>query len=230
VLLRLASILSVIKPFRFFNSMLLVLRKIGWLLLILVLLESLLDQWVTAQMQTLLADPQGTPPTIYAFGLFSMLLSLTFPACLVVLVMTTLSGSWQNLIGNFNHVLIESLRAWGRTLNWTLLFIIPGLYKWLKLSLVPLVVLLSNDYQDGKLDALDESENLTKGQLLHLVFIFSVFGIVLPTLMTQFDEYRNLWHTPLSAIGLGVFETLASVVFCLWLVKIYLKPLREDYL
>lgn len=59
---------------------------------------------------------------------------------------------------------VESLRALGKTILGLVLFIIPGLYFYVRYSQVPYVVMFSDAYKSGKADALKLSNFLTVGK------------------------------------------------------------------
>jgi hypothetical protein len=62
----------------------------------------------------------------------------------------------------FKHLIIETVRSYGKIALWSLLLLLPGLYKYLRLSLVGYVVQFSEDYDSGSKDALKMSSELTK--------------------------------------------------------------------
>lgn len=212
---------SVIFYFGFSQSLKTVLRQVGWAILVMAILESSIDVWITGQMQVLLSNPEGTSPVVYAYGLCSILISLLFPTAMIVMIVTALKGSWGHLFEDLNQVMIETLRTWGVALSWSFLLIVPGLIKWLRLSLVPFVVMLDPAYKKGEKDALQESERLTRGKFWLLLFAFVLMTIVVPLILTSFDDYKVIWRTPLASLLYHVVETLVSISFILWLLKIF---------
>lgn len=72
----------------------------------------------------------------------------------------------RNLFGHiqyyFKHLIIETVRSYGRIALWSLLLLLPGLYKYLRLSLVGYIVQFSEEYDSGAKDALEMSSELTK--------------------------------------------------------------------
>ena len=73
----------------------------------------------------------------------------------------------------------ESLRALGITLLWSLLLILPGIYKYFRFLFVINVVLLDPKYMNGEVDALKESERLTKGIWIPLMFLSVLSGVLM---------------------------------------------------
>jgi hypothetical protein len=93
--------------------------------------------------------------------------------------------------------------------------------KWLKLSLVPFVVMLDPAYERGEKDALKESEALATGKFWILLFAFVLMTIVVPLIMTSFDEYKVIWRTPVWSLAYHAVDSLVSISFIIWLLKIY---------
>ncbi len=67
---------------------------------------------------------------------------------------------------------VEGFRMTGQILLWSLLLIIPGIYKQIQYLFVPFVVLFDSEYKSGKVDALNKSAQLSKGIFWNLGFIF----------------------------------------------------------
>src|SRR5690606_15340708 len=59
-------------------------------------------------------------------------------------------------------------------LLYSLLFLIPGLVKMIRLIFVPLVVMIYRPYHEGKVDALKESSRLTMGAFWGIASFFLV--------------------------------------------------------
>ncbi len=71
---------------------------------------------------------------------------------------------------------IESLRALGKTILGLVLFIVPGLYYYIRYSQVPFVVMFSNAYKTGKADALKMSNYLVAGNAIKVTLFLIVTG------------------------------------------------------
>lgn len=105
---------------------------------------------------------------------------------------------------------IESLRVITSVLLWSLLFIIPGIFRYTRLSLYPYVIYFDNDYKEGKKDVLTASNDLVRGVGL-IIFLILVLPIV-PYLISH-DLIKNLTgilHLQ-SLFGVKIFNTLISV-------------------
>jgi hypothetical protein len=205
------------------------LFKAGPFVYLALLFSTFVDQWITRNLHALLMSQDGVGIGIWIYGLISIANSFLLPVFAFVFVVisqkesTELSNEnyfkkcWQE----FNQVLIEFIRTWGKCLAWGFLFIIPGIVKWFRLIFVPFIVLLDPAYRRGEKDALEESEKLTHGQFSSIFVLFFVFSLLLPFIMTSFDQYKTLVKTPISALFLLIFESIFLITFILLLLKLY---------
>lgn len=70
-------------------------------------------------------------------------------------------------------LVLESLRVFAKTLLWTLMLVLPGLFQMWRLYLVPFIVMLNPDYDEGRLDALKHSHALIRGHdFIWVLFLF----------------------------------------------------------
>lgn len=217
-----------------------VLRRVGAYLFLIAVVGGALDQWISQAMQAQLMSTEGAGSMIWVYGLFSILVSMVFPLLSLVLVVLALQEPliftptelFSRALGELNQVLIETLRSWGRAMAWSFLFILPGLIKWLRYSFVPLIALCLPSYRQGERDALKTSEQVSRGQLGKLIGLFAVFSVILPLVMTSFDEYKLIWKTPVASLLLTAAECSLTVIFMLLLIRIFAnaaeKNLRES--
>jgi len=87
-----------------------------------------------------------------------------------------------SLTQSFHQSLIESLRKILSSMNYTLLLVIPGLIRWVRLYFVIPITLLSKTYTEGRTDALLHSQALSKKcfwPLLGLIFVQGVTTLTL---------------------------------------------------
>ena len=106
-------------------------------------------------------------------------------------------------------VVLEGLRSVARIALWSLMILLPGLYKWAKLFLVPYIVVLSQPYQAGKVDALAYASQMAQkgGRVYYLsLAIFMPLSILLPPL---------LYFGPLKESAL-IWRFLFSMSFIFW--------------
>ncbi len=191
-------------------------KSVGLPIFAWLTLGGALDQWLTQRMQNILSSPDGLSNWIWAYGLASILASLIFPTTALIWVIRkkfTFQGLYQ--------LFIETLRAWGQALSWSFLFIIPGLVRWLRLSFVPFITLESKAYARGEVDALETSILLSKGRLGKLIGLIFIFSLLIPLLLTTWDDNRMIWQTPTASLTLTLVETLSTILFFLLLHRLF---------
>jgi hypothetical protein len=86
--------------------------------------------------------------------------------------------SWQVLKRLVAPLTIETLRALARILLWACLFIVPGMYWYLRYQFVSYVVLFDPSYAQGKVDALIESGRVADGVKRYLLLLFLISILV----------------------------------------------------
>ena len=96
-------------------------------------------------------------------------------------------------------LMTESLRALAMTILWTLVFILPGVYKYVRYFLVGYVVVADPEYHNGKVDALKESNRLVKGITLQL-FVFVTILVFLDGWQSSLRERFPLVEEPFIAV------------------------------
>lgn len=74
--------------------------------------------------------------------------------------------------------IIESLRAFLKSVRWGFLFIIPGLVKAIRYQFVTFIICTDENYEKGEIDVLNASEKLTQKHLLSLFILFVIFGLI----------------------------------------------------
>lgn len=208
--------------------------KKGFLTLLIVhIIYAILDQLLSSALDKTLLDTNGSQTfALIVFGSFSMLLNLGLTTLLSFysfFLLAQVGGQYSSPFYSFftqklESFFIENLRSWGRIFLYSLCLILPGIRKALQLSMVPLVTLFSESYQSGEIDALEESQKITRGQLLRVMGIFFIFYVIFPLFMSiAFDEYRIFWETPLSAFLLVVGELVIALFLNTWLFRFYFK-------
>lgn len=80
----------------------------------------------------------------------------------------------------FNELLIENTRVMARVIFWLPFFLLPALYKYVRLSMVSFIVLIDRDYDSGNADALKRSAELTRGRFFICFFALMVAGLLEP--------------------------------------------------
>lgn len=204
----------------FFSENLQVFKKVFLPLFVVVVLTNSIDQYLNIRVEAALLDSSEPQQKIYFFGFISLLSSIIFPVlCMAVALfgLNTLTG-WQDSLSNFlkknlNQFYIETLRSWGKTLLWCLFLILPGIWKYIQLSLVPFVVTSSKKYDEGQEDALKRSAEIVRSHWFLVLGIFVVFHLFIPmTLSTFFDSYRLLWKTPIRSLLLSALDAYLLLI------------------
>jgi hypothetical protein len=198
----------------FFARNLLIFKRIGLPLFVLTLIYTSLDQLLTINTEAAMRSPNGTSPWIWVYGFSSLIVGIIFPIMGVLVVIygaqnpeTSEKDLWDYIQQHINQMSIEILRSWGKTLTWSLLFILPGIWKYLEYTMIPFVVTLSKAYDRGDQDALVASTYLVRSKLLRVSAILLLFHLIFPSILTVFfDEYRLVWHTPVAALVLTLID------------------------
>lgn len=203
----------------FFAENLRIFRKAALPLFILVVLSNTIDQYLNLNIEQALQSPTGLNNQAYFYGLLSILSSVVCPVVLMTISLSALRQNQtqldlQSFITKYSEqIFIETLRAWGKSLLWALCFIIPGIWKFVEYSLVPIVVTSSEEYEQGKVDALKLSSHLFRKYWLRIIFIVVIFHLFIPlVLATFFDVYRLIWKTPLASLFLSLLDTYILLI------------------
>ncbi|WP_374028742.1 hypothetical protein [Bdellovibrio bacteriovorus] len=220
---------------KFFAENLQVFKKVFLPLFVLVVLSSNIDQYLNLHIESALRDPNGAQQQVYLWGFLSIISSIVFPVLLMTVALyalNTLVGfadGLESFLGkNLNQVAIETLRSWGKTLLWSLLFILPGVWKYIEYSLVPLVVTTSKRYDEGKEDALQKSSQIVRRNFGKVFGVFVLFHLFLPVLLSGlFDSYRLVWKTPLASLVLSALDTYLLLVSTHILFNIFRSEVRK---
>ncbi|MNK01119.1 hypothetical protein D3C87_189130 [compost metagenome] len=222
----------------FFSENLKIFKRVALPLFLIVVLSSNIDQYLNLQIENALRDPQGAEKTIYFYGFISILSSVIFPVLLTITALFAVS-SLSNSIGSFsftgffkknlNQVFIEMIRAWGKTLLWSLLLILPGLWKYLEYTFVPFVVTLSKKYDAGELDALKASSQIVRKNAFKILGVLLLFHMFIPAVMASFfDSYRLFWKTPAQSLFLNLIDTYLLLISVQILFYIFKNEVNHD--
>lgn len=199
------------------------LRKVGPVLLAWFVLTQLFDQWVLVSTQKVMMSDKGQSG-IWIFATLSILSSILTPLVATLLVLSSWTTLGNNAVAAFKFfrahlswLIREQLRVFGKVILWSLLFILPGIWKFMELSLVPWVVCLDPEYQAGRKDSLQASREVFYRIWGRLTLLGLVFWLLIPFLMTSFDSYRSYSAHPMSAFGLSLVDVCIFILFQ-WLV------------
>ncbi|HEY1079190.1 MAG TPA: hypothetical protein VGE46_03800 [Bdellovibrio sp.] len=219
----------------FFAENLQVFKKVFLPLFALVVLSSNIDQYLNLHIENALRDPMGAQSEVYLFGFISLIFSVIFPViltCITLYALNTRTG-WTASLGDFlgkhlNQVFIETLRSWGKSLLWSLLLILPGIWKYIQYSLVPFVVTSSQQYDEGREDALKKSATIVRRHWVSILFVLVFFHLILPLVVTTlFDAYRLVWKTPLQSLALSGLDTYLFIISTHILFNIFRSEVKN---
>lgn len=197
-----------------------------------MLASTFLDQFLNRQIEDVIKSPAGLSNIIWFWGAISLISSMVFPLlfslfCSHALVHTASSTS-HFVAEKFELSLLETIRAWGKTFLWSLLFIIPGLIKYSYYLLTPFVVFFSQKYSRGEVDALKYSELISKKFWWKLNFWLTLFYFIFPLLISSFlDDYRLFRTHPFTALICVMLECLLVLIFHYQILKLFLTKLDE---
>jgi hypothetical protein len=220
----------------FFARNLQIFKRIGLPLFVLTLIYTSLDQLLTINTEATMRNPNGGTTWIWIYGFSSLIVGIIFPILGILVVLygaqaseTDEKGLWQFIHHHINQLSIEILRSWGKTLLWSLLFILPGIWKYLEYTMIPFVVTLSKKYDHGDEDALKASAHLVRAQLLKVSAILLIFHLIFPSILTVlFDEYRLVWHTPFSALVLTLVDVYLFIFSTQLLLSVFESQNKQE--
>lgn len=198
-----------------------------------VLLSTLTDQYVQKKVEFLISSKDGLTSELWLWGALSIVTAVLFPLiisllCAFVLVIGNKKLS-QFLSENLELGLVETLRAWGKTFLWSLLFIFPGIVKYINYILTPFVVAFSERYKNGEVDALEYSTQISKNFWWSIKIWLGVFYVLIPVILYfLLDEYRTFNNHPISATAVVFLETVFELVFHYILLKLFIKYLNAS--
>lgn len=213
-------------------------KKIFLLLFVATFVATQVDQSIAKKVEETMRGPDGFSNAVFLWGVLSLVCSLVFPALLTLLslfALTENASPLKNLARYFkrhiNQLMIESLRCWGKILQWSFLAIIPGLIKYYFFSLVPYVVVQSKVYDRGETDALELSTRLVKKNVWKILALVLVFHIFIPLVLTSlFDEYRIFRETPIGSLVLTLLDTYLLLVSTQCFLMVFQKSIGREVL
>jgi hypothetical protein len=129
---------------------------------------------------------------------------------------------------SFELSVVETLRAWGKIYLWSFVFIFPGIIRYINYILTPFVVVFSQKYQNGEVDALEYSAKISKNFWWSIKLWLGLFFVIVPLLFYfVFGDYRLFTSHPLAATGVVFLETISELLFHYILLKLFIKFLNE---
>lgn len=220
----------------FFHDSLRVFKKAFPFAFPLIVLSSNLEQLLNKLVEGAVRNPQGAQSDVIFYGALSIIWSVAFPVFLTASILYFIcserdfTAPFTSFIKkHLNQLYIEIMRAWGKSLLYGLLLILPGFWKFIKLIYVPYVVVASRQYEQGQIDALATSEAVfAKHRVATIMIIFTAY-IFLPLFMAAlFDGYRSLVQTPLPSLLLNAIDTYFIIFVHFILFTIFKNEVRKS--
>lgn len=193
------------------------------------------DQFTTKQIEGLIRSTDGITSMIWVWAGISLILSILFPTIVAIISLYALkNNSIQNITSffgkNLELTVLETMRAWGVSILWGFLFIIPGIIKMSYYYLTTFVVLFLPEYAEGQADALKKSEEISKHHWVTLNLLVTLFYLVIPVITSSiFDEYTVFDKHPYSAAIYCGFEAITTLLFHYVVLKLFLNYFIPDF-
>ncbi len=190
------------------------------------------DQYIALKVERLVSSPKGLSDTLWVWGTLSLLSAIFFPMLFAILCSYNIVKQPPSFADYFEENLelsmIESLRSWGKSFMWSLVFILPGIAKFILFTLTPYVVLFSRKYKEGAVDALQYSSLICKQNLKKVNLWLTVFYVGVPiALYFTVEPYRLLRDYPLAGTLIIFLKTLAEYGFHYMMLKIFLNYMNQ---
>lgn len=193
-------------------------------------ISSIFEHFLVKKIEGVVNSSDPSTATLIGYASLHLLNGIIFPTLITLLALSYLrnkkNGSPQYQIEGSpsNQLFIETLRSWGKTTWWFLALILPGLYKFISYSYVPIIVYLDPEYDKGAVDALEASEASFRKNWLATCFIFVAFYLVFPIMLSSIlDSYKDFNETPMLALLVSVFNGSLSLFAFLLLAEIYIR-------
>jgi hypothetical protein len=217
-------VVTTINKLKFFKAL-----KSSFLLIFLAtLIFRIVDQFTTKQIEGIIRSSDGISSSIWLWGGLSLFLSILFPTLVAIISLYALKNNSLRQFGSFlgNNLelsILETMRAYGISILWGFLFIIPGLIKMSYYYLTTFVVLFLPEYAEGKVDALKKSDEISKHHWVTLNLLITLFYFIIPIITsTIFDEYTVFDKHPLSAAAYCGLEAVFTLLFHYIVLKLFL--------
>jgi hypothetical protein len=131
---------------------------------------------------------------------------------------------------HLNALVIEEIRVFAAVLRRLPFFLLPSLAEYLRLSLVPYVVLLDPGYEAGQTDALNKSRSLARRRWVLLgVMLWVTF--VVPWIakdLIQGDSHLALWENPARELFIVLFNFFWNTAAALVWYQLYRLLSADD--
>lgn len=201
-------------------------------------ISSIFEHFLVKKIEGVVNSSDPSTATLIGYASLHLLNGIVFPTLITLLVLSYLRNikkaapEYQIESSPSEQLFIETLRSWGKTTWWFLALIIPGIYKFIAYSYVPIIVYLDPNYDKGAVDALKASEAQFRKNWVATCFIFIAFYLVFPIMLSSIlDSYKDFNETPMLALLVSMFNGGLSLFAFLLLAEIYIqdniKPLEN---
>lgn len=222
-----------------FRETLRILKTAGLPAFLTLVVSAVVDQDLNNRLEVLLTSDDGGGSALWMLASASFVSGLVFPlivttCCLFGLIQARGGGEdGPHFIGRtFQQLAIETLRAWGSTLRWGLLLIIPGFIRIFTLVFVPFVVCLHGPYDRGEADALKTSARYVRRRLFATAGTVALFHLIIPLVLTDLlDPWRSYQRTPGAAALCSLLDLFLAVLATQILFRLFesaRKELRDE--
>lgn len=179
-------------------------------------------------------EESGTPLFLVVIAtLASLLLSLAISGTQLSLVARLIFKRTTRLsaLRSIELIMIESLRAVAATALRLPLLILPAIYEWVRLTPVPMIVLLDEAYARGERDILEASRAFFKEHrtLVFGLVIVSLFFFTLEfSLSSAPADSLPIWQAPLQHMGSIAVIALAHFATDIFVVAMYTRAVDRS--
>lgn len=186
---------------------------------------------VSLFIESLNIDPQGQYNLWISGQLFQFSIDMMVSVTLFFLVPLRMldeeanrpnSNLWQWGNRKIWPLTIESLRVAAKLLMWSILFILPAFYWYIRYLFVPFVVLLNPKYDSGEIDALEHSSQLSREIAWPLLALFLFIAVA----EFSTDYLRNQLSGP-SQFFMLVITSLLTLVLSLYSYAVVFELYRQ---
>lgn len=196
-------------------------------------LSTLSEQFIQNKLEVIIRSPAGLSNMIWVWGALALIIALIFPLFISLFCAYTLVKKPNQDLGvflkdNFEMTTLESFRAWGKTFLWSFVFLIPGVIKYINYLMTPFVVMFSERYKKGEVDALEYSSQISRNFWWSLKLWLGLFYVIIPIMLyVLFENYRSFSAHPFAATAITLLEAFVELLFHFIILKLFIKYLNE---
>jgi len=193
-------------------------------------ISSVFEHFLVKKIEVMVNSSDPSTAALIGYASLHLLNGIIFPTLVTLLALSFLRNkqngtpTYQIDASPSEQLFIETLRSWGKTTWWFLVFILPGLYKFIAYAYVPIIVYLDPNYDKGSVDALKASEAQFRKRWWATSVVFIVFYLVFPIMLSSvLDSYKDFNQTPMLALIVSIVNGGLSLFAFLLLAEIYIQ-------